>query len=128
MPFKRGNIAALGADHSTPRIVRQALISELNCAAKDGMTPLRRIVRKLLEAAEDGDMKAIELIFDRVDGRPSQEAHSEPAAPPLALTEKELEALRQRILQGHKELMSIIQLQDQDTSKLDELISMRPED
>lgn len=128
MPFKRGNNAALGADHSTSRIVRQALISELNHAAKDGSTPLRRIARKLIKAAEDGDLKAAALIFDRVEGRPIEEQPSEPPAMPFDLSEKGMEALRQRVLKGHEELMSMTKLENRDTSALDELIAMRPED
>jgi len=128
MPFKRGNTAAVGADHSTPRIIRQALISELNHASKDGSTPLRRIVQKLLESAERGDMKAMELIFDRVDGKPVEEPFPEPPAMSFDLSKEGIEALQQRVLKGYEELMSMNQIANYDTSTLDKLIAERPED
>lgn len=33
---------------------------------------LRRIIEKLFGLAEEGDLKAVEIIFDRLDGKPRQ--------------------------------------------------------
>jgi len=71
MSFQRNNKAAVGANHSKRQMVRQALVAELNEAASDGSTALRRIVKKLIEAAENGNVKAAALVFDRVDGKPA---------------------------------------------------------
>lgn len=79
MAFKKGNKAAVGADHSTRKIVSQALIAELNeVDAKANMTRLRKIVLKLIENAEDGDNVAIQHIADRVEGKPTTTVEAGP--------------------------------------------------
>lgn len=45
---------------------------EIAAAGKDHKK-LRRIAKKLLEKAEEGDMGAIKEVADRLDGKPSQQ-------------------------------------------------------
>jgi hypothetical protein len=87
----------MGADHSKRLIVRQAFIAELNEAASDGTTALRRIVREVVSAAENGDVKAAAIIFDRVDGKPSPPS-SRPASDAHAIANIDCsESPRERI-------------------------------
>ncbi len=73
MAFEKGNKAAVGADHSSRKIITQALIAELNeVDPKSKQTRLRKIVLKLIENAEDGDNQAIQHIADRIEGKPAQ--------------------------------------------------------
>jgi hypothetical protein len=40
--------------------------------ADDGETRLRRVVNQLLSKAEGGDLDAIKIVLDRLEGRPRQ--------------------------------------------------------
>lgn len=44
-----------------------------NIANEEGMKVDKQIIRTVYQRAIRGDMKAIELVFDRVDGKPLQE-------------------------------------------------------
>lgn len=86
MAFQKGNKAAAGSDHSQRKVLTQALIAELNeIDPKTGMTRLRKIVRKLIDNAEDGDNSAIEHIANRLDGKPTTTVEAGPALSKLIL-------------------------------------------
>jgi hypothetical protein len=71
MAFKNGNKAAVGADHTSRKVITQALIAELNTIdPKTKQTRLRNVVLKLIQNAETGDNTAIQHIADRVEGKP----------------------------------------------------------
>lgn len=53
----------------------EALRMELAAAGEDRKA-LRRIARKLIANAESGDMQAIGMIADRLDGKPAQEVNA----------------------------------------------------
>lgn len=50
-----------------------ALRLEIN-AAGDDHKQLRKIARKLLDQAESGELQAIGMVADRLDGKPAQES------------------------------------------------------
>jgi hypothetical protein len=49
-----------------------ALRVELAAAGEDGRK-LRQIAAKVIELAEEGDLEAVKLIWDRLEGRPMQQ-------------------------------------------------------
>jgi hypothetical protein len=57
-----------------PRQVATKLLREMAATAEvdGGETRLRRIVDRLLVKAESGDLDAIKIVFDRLEGRPRQ--------------------------------------------------------
>jgi hypothetical protein len=80
MAFKKGNKAAVGADHTQRKVISQALIAELQSIdPKTKQTRLRNVVLKLIENAEDGDNVAIQHIADRVEGKPTTTVEAGPA-------------------------------------------------
>lgn len=72
--FAEGNKISNGASNfkGPPRsqYLTQHLISELNEKLRNGQTTkARALVKKLIDMGLDGDLKAIEMIFDRVEGK-----------------------------------------------------------
>ena len=49
---------------------------------EDGRTKLQAVIETLYEKAKDGDLKAIDMIFDRVEGKPAQKLEVEQAILP----------------------------------------------
>ena len=62
-----------GTNRGAGKLFADMLRLEIN-AAGDDRKRLRRIVIKLLDLAESGDMQAICQVADRLDGRPAQES------------------------------------------------------
>lgn len=60
------------AGRTTDKALTAALRIELREAGKDGLTRSRRVVRKLLKVAEEGNVTAIQLVFDRLEGKAPQ--------------------------------------------------------
>lgn len=82
-PNSRANLAAhsfkpgqSGNPGGRPRQVATKLLREMSAAqvegAGDGETRLSRIVNQLLSKAEGGDLDAIKIVLDRLEGRPRQ--------------------------------------------------------
>jgi Family of unknown function (DUF5681) len=70
MPFKKGQS---GNIYGGEKPFRDALRMEI--ADADGNRKvLRGIAKRLLEMAEKGDMPAISMLADRLDGKPAQES------------------------------------------------------
>lgn len=72
-PFQTGQPSANPAGR--PRQVATKLLREMATAAlgdAEGETRLRRIVDRLLSKAESGDLEAIKIVLDRLEGRPRQ--------------------------------------------------------
>jgi hypothetical protein len=73
-PFLPGQPSANPAGR--PRQVATKLLREMASAridgADEGETRLRRIVNQLLSKAEGGDLDAIKVVLDRLEGRPRQ--------------------------------------------------------
>jgi hypothetical protein len=71
-PFQAGQPSANPAGR--PRQVATKLLREMAATAEvdGGETRLRRIVDRLLVKAESGDLDAIKIVFDRLEGRPRQ--------------------------------------------------------
>ena len=44
---------------------------------KDGRTKLQAVIETLYARAQEGDLKAIDMIFDRVEGKPAQKLEVE---------------------------------------------------
>lgn len=44
-------------------------------AAGENLRALRIIARRLISAAQQGDLQAIQQVADRIDGKPAQEQH-----------------------------------------------------
>lgn len=72
MAFQKGNNANPGG-RPKEKPFAEALRMEL-ASAGDDHKALRRIAKKLIDKAEDGDMQAIQQIADRLDGKPAQES------------------------------------------------------
>ena len=51
-----------------------SLISKLKKMLKDNPDRVTKILEAMIRKAEDGDLKAIEMIVDRIDGKPTQTA------------------------------------------------------
>lgn len=63
-----------------------ALLSRIGNEKDDaGETRKTRIARALLEMAEARDLDAIELLFDRMDGKPSQAIIGDDQAAPITI-------------------------------------------
>lgn len=72
MPFQKGN--RLAANRASPKPFKDALTFEIKSAG-DGKT-LRTIAQKLLEKAQDGEPWAVQMLADRLDGKPAQTVHA----------------------------------------------------
>jgi hypothetical protein len=70
MPFKKGQS---GNIYGGEKPFRDAIRMEV-AAADGGRKILRNIAKKLLDLAEDGNLYAIAVIADRLDGKPAQES------------------------------------------------------
>jgi len=58
-------------------ILRELLDEEIELSDGEKKKYKEVIIRKLITKANDGDLRAITEIFDRVDGKPTQEIHHE---------------------------------------------------
>ena len=68
--------ADVGRGSKPDKIIRDALLLELNREdLEDGkkVKKLQRIVRKIVACAAEGKMDAVNIIFDRVEGKPTQD-------------------------------------------------------
>ena len=70
MGFKKGQSGNPGG-RPKDKPFRNALEMEIKAAGEDGKQ-LRKIARALLKEAETGNMTAINMVADRLDGRPPQ--------------------------------------------------------
>ena len=70
MPFQKGNRANPGGRNGRP--VQRALAMELK-AAGDDQKALRKIMRTVIDKAEEGEPWAVQFIADRLDGKPVQQ-------------------------------------------------------
>lgn len=52
------------------------ILKELLFCEQNGITPADAIISKLIELALEGNLKAIQLIFDRIDGKPKETIES----------------------------------------------------
>lgn len=70
-PFRPGQS---GNPAGRPKQVGTKLIREMAAELAEGSneTRLRRIVDALLTKAEAGDLEAVKIVFDRLEGRPRQ--------------------------------------------------------
>jgi hypothetical protein len=71
-PFQSGQPSANPAGR--PKQVATKLLREMASSSlfDDGETRLRCIVDQLLQKAESGDLEAIKIVLDRLEGRPRQ--------------------------------------------------------
>jgi hypothetical protein len=67
-PGQSGNPAGRPKQVAT-KLLREMASSSLS---DDGETRLRRVVDQLLQKAESGDLDAIKIVLDRLEGRPRQ--------------------------------------------------------
>lgn len=68
-PFKMANPRG----QQRAKVFRQALEMEIaSLAADDDRRGLRKVARKLIELAEQGDIQAIKELADRIDGKVPQ--------------------------------------------------------
>ena len=78
--------------------MRQAFARFLQEGTEDGLTYGEYIIRTLVQKAKDGDMKAIELVLDRMGGKPLQAVEVVPSIPLISLARRtaseSLKALR----------------------------------
>jgi len=72
MAFRKGQSGNPGGEWKD-KPFREALRLEIAAAGPDHKA-LRRIARRLIEDATDGNMQAIAQIADRLDGKPAQES------------------------------------------------------
>ncbi len=73
MPFVKGQTANPGG-RGTEKPFLEAIRMEIAAAGSDHKL-LRRIARKLLAEAENGNLPAIAMVADRLDGKPAQETN-----------------------------------------------------
>ena len=66
----------------TEKPMRDALRLEIAAAGED-QRALRRIMRKLIKQAEEGDKTAISMIWDRLEGKPAQALIGDNEADPI---------------------------------------------
>lgn len=72
MAFKKGQSGNVNGPF-VDKPFREALRMEI-AAAGPNHKALRRIARRLLEDAEGGNIQAIAMVADRLDGKPAQES------------------------------------------------------
>lgn len=72
--FKKGNQAAAGHGRPKGSGIKQQLdkIGEEWSSKDEGLTKLEYVCRKLWEKAAKGDQWAINILFDRLEGKPRQ--------------------------------------------------------
>ena len=78
MPFSKGdpNINRAGRPKKGQSI-KELLRDRIDVVEQDGTTRAQKIVEILSTKATDGDLKAIEMVLDRIDGKPNQHITSE---------------------------------------------------
>jgi hypothetical protein len=72
MPFEKGKSGNPGGRPKKDTSLSGMLRKEIAKKDADGVTKKGRIVGKLIELAESGDVVALKYLFDRVDGKPAQ--------------------------------------------------------
>jgi HPt (histidine-containing phosphotransfer) domain-containing protein len=79
---------------------REALSIAVNEEGPDGVKRLRTMAVKLAEAAASGDLQAIEMVANRLDGKPAQDINVESSVTHelASLTDRELADRIQREL------------------------------
>lgn len=93
IPFKpgqSGNPNGVPKGTKQLRTILKAMLNEEIEVDVNGVKTKKKfidlIIRKLLKKANDGDMRAIEMIFDRMDGKPDQKvdvvSDGQPLLPP----------------------------------------------
>lgn len=75
MPFEKGK-SGNPRGRSIEKPFADALRMELASAGKDHKA-LRRVAKSLIKKAEGGDMQAINVLADRVDGKPMQQVEAD---------------------------------------------------
>jgi len=77
MPFSKGdpNINRAGRPKKGMSL-KDLLRERVDELTERGTTRAEEIISMLSERAEDGDLKAIEMILDRLDGKPTQHIDS----------------------------------------------------
>jgi hypothetical protein len=92
MPFEAGQSGNPGGRSKRAKLVADALIIELksrdNKSTEAEPQGIRKIVAKLVDLAEGGDMKAIEFVRDTTDGKPAQAIVGDEDEPPINLVSK----------------------------------------
>jgi hypothetical protein len=76
--IRRANGKIAGAHRTQRAMIERARKISMDGVLYETLTKDRagRISKALLDKAEDGDMRAIELVFDRVDGKAAQHVES----------------------------------------------------
>jgi hypothetical protein len=72
MPFEPGKSGNPGGRPKRDASLTGILRKELNRKGPDKVAKKTRIVGKLLELADGGDLAAVKYVFDRIDGRPRE--------------------------------------------------------
>jgi hypothetical protein len=80
------------------KCLSDALQKRLKKKREDGRTSNQAIVDRLVTAAEEGDLRAIEGIFNRLEGTPTQSIeHTGPSGGPLLIGRMSDEEIRELI-------------------------------
>jgi hypothetical protein len=86
MPFKPGQSGNPRGRPPKPLALTTAIVQALRAKGPDGLTYRRRIARKLVELADQGNMQAILALLDRIDGKVVEKREvSGPDGAPLEL-------------------------------------------
>src|SRR5262245_18105361 len=76
-PRKKENHMTIGitppADSKASRLMRQAILQELQCPPRDPEAPaadnLQQVARSLVNTLAQGDVSAIKAVLERIDGK-----------------------------------------------------------
>jgi Family of unknown function (DUF5681) len=73
MTFKPGQTGNPGGRPKHAKPFRGMLLRELDCLTPEGITKMEALARRVVKCALDGDMTAVRIIRDSVDGLPVQQ-------------------------------------------------------
>ena len=89
-PFKKGQSGNPNGRPKKEHCIADLLKVSGTDVLEDGRTKLQAIVDELYKKAQGGDLKAMEMIFDRIDGKPMQTTLTQTTELPIGFELEEI--------------------------------------